>query len=610
MCKSCFSKIAVLIFILLFSHISGFSVDFFVSPNGNDANAGSREMPFKTMDRAILAARESFQKNQDEDCFIWLSSGEYFIKNPLEIKSANFNNRKGELYIRSVEKDKKSVVSGGKKVTNWKKNADGLWEADIFGPKKIRELFLGRKRLPRARHPNTDFLRVKKVGDDRRTHFYFEEGDFPIPPKSDYPELVLLHDWSISRIRVKEIDAEQNKLIAVDSIGARNPAFFTLDHWEPNPRYYLENSLEFLDNNYEWFFDEASKTIYLQLPESMNPNDSEVFVPVSEGIIKMTGTENEPVKNVHFRDIVFRHSAWQIPEKGYAGVQACHFDDFDLTPGWGVVPAAVKAVWAENCSFNNCTFENLGGSGVWFSTGSKNCRIENCLFNDISGNGIMIGEGRDREIDGKKWYDAAPEQVALGNLVSNSKVKDCGTQFFGAVGIWCGLTAETIISENEIYNLPYTGVSVGWMWSPQPTPCRNNTIEGNHIHHIMNILSDGGGIYMLGLQPGSKLVKNRIHDVKINAGRAESNGMFLDEGTTDVVVANNLIYNITKSPLRFHRATTNLVKENYLFCADGNPPIRYNTTKEEDIKKVGNKVYHKHEENYKQALKQAIEKWN
>ena len=134
-------------------------------------------------------------------------------------------------------------------------------------------------------------------------------------------------------------------------------------------------------------------------------------------------------------------------------------------------------------------------------------------------------------------------------------------------------------------------------------------IDGNHIHHIMQILSDGGGIYSLGLQPGSKILNNQIHDVKINAGRAESNGMFLDEGTTDVLIANNLIYNIAKSPLRFHRATTNLVKDNYLFCRDENPPIRYNTTKEEDIKKENNKVFNEGDVGYNLELRKAIEKW-
>ena len=609
MFKTCSNKIFCFFLIATFFPLLANSADFYVSPKGNDGSSGTREMPFKTLNKALQEAREFFHENNNEDCYIRLFSGEYFIDDPLEINSAEFNNQQGGLYIQSIDKHEKALISGGKKVTEWNKISDQLWEVNLKTPAEIRELFVSNKRAIRARHPNDGYLRVKKVGEDRRTHFFFEEGDFPVPGKSESAELVFMHDWSISRIHVKEVDVEQNKLTAVDSIGARNPAFFTLDNWEPNPRYYLENAMEFLDNDYEWFFDDAAGKIYLQLPKFINPNDLDIFVPVSSGIIKLTGTENKPVKNVHFRDIVFRHSAWQIPKKGYAGVQACHFDDFGLTQGWGVVPPSVKASWAENCSFTNCSFENLGGSGVWFETGSKNCRIENCSFGDISGNAIMIGEGRDREINGEKWYDAAPDQVALGNSVSNCHIQNCGTQFFGAVGIWCGLTAETVIRNNEIFDLPYTGISVGWMWSPQPTPCRENTVEGNHIHHIMKILSDGGGIYMLGLQPGSKLVKNRIHDVKVNAGRAESNGMFLDEGTTDVVVAKNLIYNIAKSPLRFHRATTNLVKNNYLFCTDENPPIRYNTTNEEDIKKVRNKVYHEGDENYLKVLNKTIENW-
>jgi len=83
----------------------------------------------------------------------------------------------------------------------------------------------------------------------------------------------------------------------------------------------------------------------------------------------------------------------------------------------------------------------------------------------------------------------------------------------------------------------------------------------------------------------------------------------LDKGFADVLVKNNLIYNIAKSPLRFHKATTNLVKGNFLFCTGGNPPIRYNATKEEYIQKVDNKVFSDGEENYKSELEKAIRKW-
>ena len=106
----------------------------------------------------------------------------------------------------------------------------------------------------------------------------------------------------------------------------------------------------------------------------------------------------------------------------------------------------------------------------------------------------------------------------------------------------------------------------------------------------MQILSDGGGIYTLGLQPGTVLRGNLVHDVPLNLGRAESNGMFLDEGTTSLVIEGNAIYNVDRSPLRFHRATTNLVRNNLLVAPEGVPPFRYNRTKADDIQKKENVI--------------------
>jgi hypothetical protein len=106
----------------------------------------------------------------------------------------------------------------------------------------------------------------------------------------------------------------------------------------------------------------------------------------------------------------------------------------------------------------------------------------------------------------------------------------------------------------------------------------------------MNTLSDGGGIYTLGQQPGSRISDNHIHDVTANAGKAESNGMFLDQGTKHFVIENNIVFNIARSPLRFHLAQSNLVRKNVLVCSNNIPPIRYNNTQEVDIKKVDNLV--------------------
>lgn len=609
-----FQMLKSTIFTLLFFGLI-FSVnakDIYVSPKGNNNNPGTKELPLETIQQAKKMGEGILESGKEINLVIWLADGIYTVSEPLTFKPINTNLKKSKLSFKA-QKDANPVISGGEQISGWTKNNLGFWEAKL--PEKIkdikdfRELFVDGKRAVRARFPNESYLNVKKAGADRRTNFYFEKGDFPIPENIKEVELVLLHDWSISRIGVKEINTDENQLFTVDSIGAKAPDFFNIDNWEPNPRYFLENATEFLDADYEWVFLKNEKKFLLKLPENVNPENFQIILPVAEGLVSITGKENKPVKNIHFEGITFQYCKWEIPEMGYCGVQACHFDPRPKKSGWSVVPAAIYTEWGENITFANCKFENLGGSGLWFGTGCKNCKVANSDFADISGNGIMIGEGQDREVNGEQWWKAAPEQVALANTIENCSISDCGKQFYGAVGVWCGLTAETVIKNNEIFNLPYSGVSVGWMWSPVPTPCRKNTIEGNHIHHIMNILSDGGGIYMLGLQPGSIIRSNQIHDVKINAGRAESNGMFLDEGITDVIVEKNLIYNIAKSPLRFHKATTNLVKNNYLFCTNGNPPIRYNRTEENDIKKVGNKVFNEGEGNYREELEKAILKW-
>lgn len=595
-------KLFVTILFLL-SHGYLLGKDFYVSTSGTNKNPGTANRPFASLEYAVESVVKDIRLNKGVDYTIHVGEGLHFQNSTLKIDAQQLSGAK--LVIKGNGMNK-SILSGGKALRGWKLVKPNVWSISL--PKNMdsnRELFIDGKRAQRARHPNTGYLRVKKTGEDRRTNFTFHKNDFPIPAGVDGVEVVLLHDWSISRNEIKDIKIPDNRITTRDSIGATSPGFFHIDNWEKDPRYYLENAPEFMDMDYEWYVDNLSNMIYLQLPDGKHPENMEIIVPALEGLVKLKGTADLAIQNIHFEDLSFRHCRWVIPEKGYGGVQAC-FHDARPDEGWTAIPAAIQLKWANNCSFRNCEISRLGTSGIWIGEGSRSCEISGTSVYDVSGNGIMIGEGRERMVEGQVWWKSAPEEVASGNTVRNSIVNQVGQQFYGAVGIWCGFVAETEISDNEIFDLPYTGISIGWEWSPVPTPCRANRVEGNHIYNILEILSDGGGIYMLGLQPGSRLVNNHIHDVKVNAGRAESNGMFLDEGTTDVVVANNLIYNIAKSPLRFHKATTNLVKDNYLFCANENPPIRYNNTKAEDITKKDNIVYSEGEEEYGQMLQRAI----
>jgi hypothetical protein len=107
-----------------------------------------------------------------------------------------------------------------------------------------------------------------------------------------------------------------------------------------------------------------------------------------------------------------------------------------------------------------------------------------------------------------------------------------------------------------VSDLPYTGISIGWQWNPLPTSSKNNRILNNKIHHAMQSLGDGGGIYTLGYQPGSEISGNEISDIlRSDLNHASpNNGMFIDEGSKGYRIENNTIRNTAHTCIRGHRA--------------------------------------------------------
>ena len=579
----------LLVWLFLASALSLPALVICVAPGGNDQNDGTIENPLQSLEMAQMKVRE-LEKGK-EDHFILIRGGRYELSSPLRFSELD-GGVLGQRVVWKAFPGEEVRISGGRILSGWTKGRGGVWTAALpEGGWRFRELFVNGQRRNRARFPDVGFLRVAKAGEDRRTWFEFNEGDLPPLQNVKDLELVFLHDWSISRVGVKSIDVESRRVDLTHPVGCSAP-HYAMDHFEKQPRYFLENSRAFLDRPGEWYLDvEEGQIHYLPLPgESMD--SVEVVAPFASALIKGKGV-SLPIRNLEFEDLILEHQSWLLPEQGYAEGQASYYEIRGGAPGGMTrefTPAAVHIENAEDCRMLNCTVQHVGGGGIWFGSLTRNCSVERCLVMDVSGNGVMFGEDRTRYVDGKVWHDSRPEQISTGNWLIDSEIMGVGRQFYGAVGVWAGIVAEVVIERNHIHHLPYTGISVGWMWNPTPTGARDNSVSWNHIHDVMLILSDGGGIYSLGHQPGSRFIGNRIHGVRVNAGRAESNGMFLDEGTTDLLIAGNTIFDIARSPLRFHRATTNLVERNFLVCGPGVPPIRYNSTKPETILQSDNVV--------------------
>lgn len=580
------------------------AAEFHVAPDGNDRGPGTAAQPFATLGRAQQAVRQLVADGLQADVTVWVQDGVYCVAQPLEFGPQDGGTDEFSVSYQACA-GARPIVSGGRVIGGWKVAANGIWETEIpevvSGAWRFRQLFVGERRAVRARHPNQGYFRAEKVGADRRTNFQYAAGDLRNVPDLAQVELVFLHDWSISRVPVRSIDETTRTLTVVNKVGG--PGTWTnMDWFEKQPRYFLENSREYLDAPGEWHVDTAAGVLRYCPHPGQTPDTVRVVAPCAPQLLVVRGDleHNRPVKNLHFVGLTFAHSGWSPAGGIYWGRQACTYWTADMAEGLShreADPAAVQFNLAEACTFRDGAVQQVGASGLWIGRGCRDCRVAGTLVTDSGGNGIMVGEGQSRRVGEDSWWEAAPQQAAVGNQVADCLVQRCGQELFGAVGIWVGLAGQTTLANNTVCDVPYTGVSIGWMWwnpaqrpEPRRTPCEQTQVLDNHLHHVMQTLSDGGGIYALGSQPGSALRGNLIHDVPANAGRAESNGMFLDQGTGQFVIEENVIYHIDRSPLRFHKGWTNTVRNNVLEIGPGVAPVRYNDTKQERITLENNRI--------------------
>jgi hypothetical protein len=481
------------------------------------------------------------------------------------------------------------ILSGGRVIGDLYVHEDGTWRTVIDdvrrGLWRFEEVFADLEPRTHARHPNEGYARVVTAGPDNRTSFTFDPAEIPAHLLDPGAEIVFLHDWSTSRIRIAGMDGPTNTITLANPIGCAAP-HYAITNFEPHPRYFVEGGTSLVDVPGEWALDRISgQFAYMPMPGE-RVDQIRLIAPVAPMLLSIRGSPVSAVSNVQVHGLRFAHVSWPVPPRGYAEGQASFYDDRDSPGSDGIrdaVPAAIELAWARGCRIESCTITSVGGSGIWIGEGCRDCRVVGSIVRTTGANGIMLGETGSRLVDGEPWWQANPQQVASGNSVRHCLVERCGRRFFGAVGIWIGLAERTTVAGCEIRDLPYTGVSVGWRWDEAPTPCRDNVIEANHIHHVMQTLSDGGGIYTLGRQPGTVLRGNAIHHVQQNAGRAPSNGIFFDQGTMDILVERNIIWAIDTTPIRWHWTYQNTVRDNTFVLHEGQRMAHYNRAKAEDI---------------------------
>jgi hypothetical protein len=354
-------------------------------------------------------------------------------------------------------------------------------------------------------------------------------------------------------------------------------------------RYVIENVKSALDQPGEWYLNKASGELYYLAKPGENVQSMTFIAPQLEELLVISGTVEAPVHHVNFSGISFHHNNYpmgvyitSIHEENTSETKFQAITDWpsyvkkqypdwpaNFGPGYMEPQAAVYASQAihlkdaANITFANCSIAHTGNYGIHIAERTNNISVKQCHFFDLGSGAVKIGQPIiDVALAGTPKTD-----ISYGNIIADNSIHDIGKTLPAGVGIWLAQTRDNQIIHNELYNCPYTGISMGWTWEPKNTFTANNLIANNHIHDVMQTLTDGGGIYTLGKMNGSILRENYIHDIirHKNAVGADSQGIFFDQSSQDATIAGNVIWKMNK-PLGFNVTKKENMRwdENYL----------------------------------------------
>lgn len=519
-----------------------------MAPDGSDQGPGTAAQPFRSLARARGALRRYLKGDAAPaaPAAVVVHGGRYELGEPFVVAWEDSGTEAAPVTYRAADGET-PVLSGGRAITGWRPGENGVWTASVpeaaAGKWPFRQLFVNGRRAVRARTPNKsdkDYCwRVQgaTLTKDLKTHSVtVGPGRVARWERLGEVELIVLKNWATLHKRIQSVDPATGSITLVPP----HVKYFSGNRAKRGTACFVENAREFLDAPGEWYLDPDAGTVhYMPLPgEDMTAAD--VVVPVLDRVVDLRGTKDSPVRYVIFEGLGFMHNDYGLPPEGHHGRQGAFRYNGDGVYG---MPGMVQWEFAEHCALVGCTVAHAGSSGVFLRQGCHENRLEGNTVSDIAGNGISLGGPNDDAL------------VPTGNRIANNHVHHCGEVYYGACGIWAGFARKTVIEHNLVCHLPYTGISIGWVWSAKPSVVREMTVAWNEIHDVMRQVSDGGGIYSLGWQPGTVVRCNHVYDVRRGrfAHAAPNNGFFLDQGSKEFVIERNLFYRTSGKPVRHNQ---------------------------------------------------------
>ncbi len=548
----------------------------YAAPTGNDASSGtSAAQPVRTLQRAQHLVR---QRNQamTGDIRVELADGTYQLSQPLTLTDAD-SGTNGHRVIWTAAVGARPVISGGVPISGWKQVDAGknVWSAPAPAGLNTRQLYVNGTRATRARGAAPTALTWTDSG--------YTAGSPAMAGWRNPGDIEFVYTGGIGAWT--EIRCSVGRIASTGTITMGQPCWnnsnqrYIKPEWnrtanlvgpgrlgnpgpEPGgsgiPPTYVENAFELLDSPGEWYLDRSAGTVFYIPRTGENLGTAKVTAAALEKLIDGNG-----VHDVTFNGLQFSYATWLRPstDEGFSEIQAgytitgttgyrtlglCTFAPGGTCPygAWTKEPGNVSLSYARNVRFTRNGFVHLGAAGLDLGNGSSGNLVQGNVFTDISGNGLELG-AVDKPL-------ATGADRTTGNRILDNRVFAVANEFHGGVGMLIGYAEKTLVSHNQIDDLPYTAISIGWGGWPdkkglpaQPNFSNRNVLSNNLIFNYMKMLNDGGGIYTQGrtgnsFAAGERITGNVLHDQKNPKG---GHVVYTDNGAAHITIHGNAMYN-------------------------------------------------------------------
>ena len=566
--------------LVIFTVFSMQAADIWVAVNGKDTNEGTKASPLATVHMALRKARE-LRRLKDASIkggiHIIIKDGTYYLDEPLFVRPEDSGTADSPTTIEA-DVNAKPIFNGGIAIKNWKKTTTSInglktgavWVADaptIAGNViNYRQLWVNDVKAVRAK--NTAGNKMERILSwDKETEtcwIPFKDKSVKFEPGM---EMFIIQWWAIANLRIKNIEVVKDSArLSFEKPESRIQS----EHPWPAPwisknngnsAFFLNNGMSMLNEAGEWFLDRKNAKIYYIPRAGENMASAKVIAPVLENLVEVKGTIDTPVHDIKFKGISFQYSNWLRPsQQGHVPLQAGMYllDAYKLkipgTPNqaslenqaWvGRPRAAVEVNYANNTVFESCSFEYLSSTGLDLNKGTHHNVVQGNLFKDIGGNGISLGVFSEEAFEAHLPLQVKDEREVCSNeLIADNLITNVANEDWGCLGIAAGFVKNLTIEHNEISDVAYSGISMGWGWTHTKNVMQNNKILANKIHHYAKHLHDVAGIYTLSSQPDSHIEENYIDKV-YNSPYAHDPFLWLylytDEGSQHFTIKNNWI---------------------------------------------------------------------